>query len=727
MTNHLMITADDLFNYKDFIQVGKWGHSPFGIEVPLSNLARLEARSTIFRRASAVVPICSPSRASIMTGMSPADNGILNNYEWYEKVRPESLWTYQLRRAGYYVGTVGKIFHGYENQPDHVREALYDSAPFTPVWSPSGTATAWGGRGGGTGWDGDEDHYYDSMVANNTADFLTNVAPTLGGKPWHWEAGFHHPHLFWEQPNRIFAQVNVDDIIMPADWPLSWDLLPFPSDEIGMQKTWNDVHPSTWTQEQVQMWKLTVRNYIAAVIWMDDRLGLILDALEASPFNDDTLITFWSDHGYHLGDKGVWHKMTLWEEACNAPLMISAPGQTVSREVWTPVSLVDVGATVCDYLGVHTTAGNKSVSIRPLVDGATMPDRLILSFLFGSGVSGAVGDYRITTYQDGTTEYYNIITDPWLKTNLAGTGPGYAANLEWLFQEAYDWGVQMVEEGTTIRAGTPYAAYLGLNPSPTDLTSSFAIMGDQDVRGKSPGYQKMWAGFVDKWVGSGPKVVQMPPSVENMTTIGAVNNTTVHANDLSNDVTVGGDGQNNTVHLYGGDDTFTAQANTRVVVYGGSGNDILRGGNRADSLYGGPGDDQIRGNGGNDYIVGVAGNDTIFGGDGDDTIIADAGNDDIDPGAGSNTIIVTGGSHLLRPGGTSTRMVIQRTGESQLIGWFASSTIIDLSDWAPIQPVQVRQVGSHVHITAGMEQVVSQWSTVANVLPQITGVTVNVV
>lgn len=724
MTNHLMITADDLFNYKDFIQAGKWGYSPFGINVALPNLARLEARSTFFRRASATMPICAPSRASIMTGMSPAEQGTLDSKEWYEKVRPESLWTYQLRRAGYHIGTVGKIFHGYDNQPPHVREALYDSAPFTPVWNPSTVATKWGGGGGGNGWDGDEDQYYDSMVANTAVDFITNIAPTLGGKPWHFEAGFHHPHMSWDHPNRIFAQVSLDDIIMPTDWPLSWELLPFPRDTIGMNKTWSTPNPTTWTVEEIDFWKKTVRNYISAVIWVDEKLGEILDALEASPYNDNTLITFWSDHGYHLGDKGVWHKMTLWEEACNAPLLISAPGQTIGRDVWAPVSLVDVGPTVCDYLDVPYTTLVHGTSIRPLVEGGTMPERLILSFLFGSA-SGAVGDYRITAYQDGTTEYYNVITDPWLKTNLAGTGPNYADNLEWLLQTTWEWGIQLVEEGATIRPGSPFASYLGLNPSVTDVTNSFIVMGDLDARAKSPGYQRMWAMYPDRWTGDAPEV-RMPPTVKSLIVEGTMTDGSVHGNELSNVVTVT-DGSTNVVYLHGGNDVFGGYNSVRAVVYGGSGNDTITTGNLADTLVGGIGDDSLRANGGNDYLIGGAGNDTMLGLAGNDTIVADAGSDIIDAGTGADTIIVTGGSHILRIGDEAgDRIVINRTGEVQTVR--SSTTVtLDLTDWAGLQPVRVEQVGKHVHVTAGMEKVICEWTTAANLAARITGVTTNVI
>lgn len=725
MTNHLMIAFDDLFNYRDFLQSsGKWGMAPFGIEVPLPNLARLEARSTLFRRASAVVAVCAPSRAAILSGFSPPETGIFDLEDWTNYLKPEHLWTHKLRRAGYYMGTVGKIFHGYVPQKEGVYQALYDTEPFQVIWNPSGEATEWGGLYG-KGWDGDEDRYYDSMVAKTTTDFLLSYR---GDKPFHWECGFHHPHNPWYAPNRIFAALNLDDIIMPADWPLSWDILPFPAKYVGGGQQLGTPSPGTWDAEQIDWWKKSVRNYIAAVVWADEKLGEVLDALEASPFNDDTLITCWSDHGYHLGDKGVWHKFTLWEESCNAPFLISAPGQTTPREVWQPVSLVDLGATVCDYLGIADTAYRRSVSIRPLVEGETMPERMILSYHYGS-VSGAIGDWRVTAYQDGSCEYYNVMSDPWLTTNLAEIEPGFAEHLEMLLQTSREWGLQVVEEGATVLPGTPMASYLGWEPSDTDVTASFVIMGDMDTRAKSPGYQKVWIQNVPDW--TTVKVARIPAGAEDVMVLGSFDGSTLIANDLDNKINFRGvAGKDRVLYLGAGDDLVRDDTSAgRMVVYGGSGNDTIIGSSGAnwlqphDRLFGGTGDDFLDGGSGNDYLVGGAGNDTVIGGVGNDTIIADAGSDVIDAGIGNDRIEVTGGSHNITTGSGADVVVVMRTGQPQVITDLSSSDTLDLSDWAGIQPVLVRQVGASVEITAGLERITCQNTTVAAVRAVITGAT----
>lgn len=733
MTNHLMIAFDDLFQYKDFLQPGKWGYSPFGIELELPGLARLEARSTIFRRASAVIPVCGPSRASIMSGYSPYETGVFNNETWDDRIRPEQIWTYHLRRAGYWMGTVGKLFHGYNPVSSAVYSALYDSPPFVVRWNPSGPRTQWGGLSGG-GWDGQEDLYYDSMVVEYTKKFLESRSRDDG--PWHWEAGFHHPHNPWYAPNRIYSSLNLDDIILPVDWPLSWDLLPFVNDYIGMGKNISTSSPGTWTSDQVLYWKKSVRNYLAAIIWADEKLGEVLDALESSHFNDDTLITCWSDHGYHLGDKGRWHKFTLWEEACNAPFMISAPGQEVKRTVWDPVSLIDLGPTVCDFLGVDLPSHYRGVSLRPLVDGECMPERMIPSFNYGSA-SGAIGEWRVSVYQDETFEFYNVMTDPWLKDNIAIREPANNLFLRYrniLYETCREWGLDIVADGAILKPGTPFTSFLGWEPPKDAITNSVFIMGDVEVMARSPNYQRMYQ-MATIQRGADERCIKLPAGVGYIYMRNSTTGSTVVGNSEDNEIILSA-GINRIVHMGDGDDILTGAPGVkkgapggRILAYGGRGDDFIGGSNGEsweqphDTLYGGAGDDTLMGYAGNDYLDGGAGNDYLYGGTGNDTLVASSGNDTLIGGAGNDVLVVTGGSHVLTGGPDADTFIIMRTGEVQTITDLTEIDTLDLSDWACIQPVQLKQVARNVEISAAFEKIICLNQTVETVRLSIMGAT----
>lgn len=742
--NHLMIAFDDLFNYKDFIQAGgKWGHSPFGIDVPLPNFARLEARSTVFRRAAAVIPVCNPSRAAIMSGYSPYETGVFNVETEFDRVKPEQLWTYHLRKAGYWMGTVGKVFHGYVPLPNSIYAALYDSPRFNVRWTPSGEANRIEGLDNnvsGYGYVGQEKAYYDSMVVEYTHDFLTNTAPGIAatGRNWHWEAGFHHPHVPWAAPQRIFDATPVDDIIMPADWPLRWDLLPFANEFVGMGGQIGTESPGTWTPEYIEKWRQSVRSYIVAIKFADEKLGEVLDALEASPFNDNTLITCWADHGYHLGDKDRWHKFTLWEESCNTPFMVSLPGQTTTREIWDPVSLVDIGPTVCDVLGVDLPSHYRGVSLKPFCEGGTMERGMVPSFNYGSA-SGAIGPWRVSVYQDESFEFYNVMTDPWFKDNIALRDPTNALFLQYrnmLYETCRDWGLDLVTDGAILKPGTPFTSFLGWEPPKDAVTNSVFIMGDIEERGRSPNYQRMYQSATP-WRGVDQKVVRMPTGVGFLYMLHGTDGMTVEATDDHNRVVLSG-GRNRTVNLGDGDDTLSGHsddlvgsAGGRILAYGGRGNDWIGGSDGAnwdqphDTLYGGEGNDTLMGFSGNDYLDGGAGNDYLDGGTGNDTLVAGAGNDTLIGGGGTDLLIVTGGSHRLTGGGDADTFRIMRTGQVQTISDMASIDTLDLSDWAAVQPVTVTQAGSNVEVTAALERIVCLNSSAATVASRITGVTVN--
>lgn len=745
MTNVLEIAFDDLFQYKDFMQSGRWGTAPFGVNIPLPNFARLEARSTVFRRGAATIPVCNPSRASIMTGYSPYLTGVFNAEELEERIQPEQVWFYKLKQANYYIGTVGKMFHGYTPVNPKWYTAIYDNDPFVVRWNPAGEATDWGGMYGG-GFDGDEDRYYDSMVAEYTENFLAGDALTAAaqGRSWHWQAGFHHPHNPWVAPNRIFeAFPDLSELIIPTEWPLAWELLPFARDYVGMGQQIGTPSPSTWDPEFIIWWKESVRNYMVAVQWADECLGRVLDALEASPFNDDTIIVCWSDHGYHMGDKDRWHKFTLWEEACNAPFMISLPGQTVSRTIWDPVSLIDTGPTVLDYLNISPASDLQGVSILPYCEGGTMDRGMVPSFNFGSA-SGAIGPMRITVYADGSYEYYDTMEDPSQKNNLAltlpPTDPTFAEHKEMLNLTAKEWGLDLVSEGAILKPGTPFASYLGWEPNINSPVSSLFVIGDAvPENAHSPGYKQMYVDAVNglpEVPGSVAARIKVPAGMRTLVVLGSIGGSkVVEANDMPNNIVIPS-GTNRTVYAGDGDDTISGSVDDpeavgggRIIVYGGRGNDIIMGSDGAnwelphDSLYGGAGDDSLRGFAGNDYLEGGAGNDTIIGDSGNDTILADAGSDSINAGAGLDVIIVTGGSHTITGGADADTFVFKRTGQLQTITDFTSADTLDLADFAPIQPVTLTQTGSDVLLTSMAERILLKNTTVAVVGPRIIGAT----
>lgn len=731
MVNVLNIISDDLFQYRDFVKAsGRFGVAPFGVQLATPNLDRLAARSTTFRRASAIIAVCMPSRAAVMSGFSPAETGIWADSPYLnDRVKPEQQWLYALRQAGYHMESHGKVYHmgaGYQAPPAIYFERLYHNPPWSYQMKPNAAPdnTYDGVAGGGEAWTGHDTEFFDYQVATDAVNFLN----TPGHGDFYFECGFKAPHEGFDWPQRCFDAIPLENIIQPVDWPLSWNLLPFTANEMRDQGLLNPGHsefgpsPSTWTSTEITKWKNSVRNFLAGVLWLDEQLGRVLDALDASEYANNTMILLWSDHGYHLGDKGKFHKFDLWEEACNAVLMVSTPGQTTGQDVFDAVSLMDIGPTILDYVGLPIREGFRGISLRPYIEGVGIPtNRMVPSMWFGS-VSGSVGMKRITAYQDGTYEYYDLATDPWCANNLAPAGgPEFEAIREQLLTMARDWGVMLVEEGAAILPGSPVATIFGYDAKVADpITSNFYTLGDITARAESPNYKRMY-----KISKNGPaQEIHMPEGVSEFESVNTAQTLTIYGNSMDNVISTRRQPGSVSVTVYAGDGDDNVQIRGRnVFIFGGRGNDTARG--PGGYFEGGEGDDTLQTTGGNPWEVdGGPGNDSIATGAGNDTIHASAGSDTINAGADTDLIIVTGGSHLITLGGGNDTVQIFRTEQVQTITDLTASDTIDLSDWAAIQPVSVVQDGADVMVSAALERIVCQNVDAATVSGAITGATV---
>lgn len=688
-----------------------------GFDLP--NYRRIANLGTDFDYAYCVVPVCEPARTAVMTGMSPADTKSFDlSVGWSSLVHPRQLWLYRLKEAGYFLGTTGKIFHGYGPEPDWVYKELYDTPPFNrgPM-EPGNPLEDRGGMYGNVYVN--ETDWYDVNRANDAIKFLNEYQEA---KPFYYACGFHHPHNWWTTPVRIHDMINLDDVIIPEDWQGGFDTLPFVKQFMADGTTGFGTDPANWTPENTDFVRRTIRNFGAACLWMDEQLGRVYDALMASPHANNTIVTFYSDHGYHLADHEKWHKFTLYEQAACAPLMIKVPGQT-PRKVTSPVSHMDLGATILDLCGIGVPEGFRGESLAPWINGETPEGKLVLTFWYGS-VSGLFPDgKRVTVYQDASSEMFDIIADPWATTDISDTDPTFTERRSQLLRDSGDWGMLLVEQAIDTSRASNFQSFLGTNVTDARFATSFVALGDLSGKGRSPGYQKMYSqGMTEN------KRTKMPPHIEDFGFMGhASQETELIGNDGSNRVVMTssswkrvtmdlgeGDDENvdpgqNRLVVYGrsGNDILRAGNNPRNELYGGTGNDTLHGGTNIDSLYGGEGNDWIDGGGGNDYIIGGVGSDTIFGGAGNDTIVMDAGKDTATGGSGADTFVA------------------HRTGEVLTITDITTEDVLDLTAWAPIQPVKVTQSGPHVEVTAALEKVICQNALRSTVLACIKGVATN--
>ncbi len=182
------------------------------------------------------------------------------------------------------------------------------------------------------------------------------------------------------------------------------------------------------------LWQKAVRAYLASVSYADAQLGRLLDALDDSPYADNTIIVLWSDHGWHLGEKEHWRKATLWEQVTRVPLIIYAPGMATHRECKQPASLIDIYPTLIDLCSLPEIDVLEGESLVPqLID----PDqkRAVPAVTSITPEFHAVrdGQFRYISYGNGQEELYDHERDPEEWTNMADD-PAYKAVKEKLIK-----------------------------------------------------------------------------------------------------------------------------------------------------------------------------------------------------------------------------------------------------------------------------------------------------
>lgn len=225
---------------------------------------------------------------------------------------------------------------------------------------------------------------------------------------------------------------------MPFEIPQAWfDLYPLADVKLPVTKAndLDDAHDHgrrswhTWVAAN-QQWEKLMQGYLASISYVDNQLGRLLDALDASPMKDNTIIVLWSDHGFHIGEKENWEKFALWDQTSRVPLFIHAPGQ--SRDgvrTRQPATLTDLYPTLCELAGIPILAQCDGTSLVPQLKNPATPRATLslTSFKFAGepDASHAVSDprYRLIRYGNGFEELYDLETDPNEFTNRAGDSP----------------------------------------------------------------------------------------------------------------------------------------------------------------------------------------------------------------------------------------------------------------------------------------------------------------
>ncbi len=427
--NVLFIAVDDMNN-----DLGCYG----SLQVKSPHLDRLAARGVRFDRAYCQFPQCSPSRASLMTGLRPDQTRVFDLTYHFRQGLPDVVTLPQLfTRHGYYAARIGKIYH-YSNPGDIGASGLDDPASWQEVVNPAGrdktalepditNLTPQRGLGSSLSFlsdasGRDEDHT-DGKVATEAIRLLEKHR----GGPFFLAVGFYKPHSPYVAPKKYFDLYPVESIRLPREPADHLKSIPAPA--LASTK------PYPLLGVTVEEARRAKQAYYAAISFVDAQIGRVLTALDRLGLSDSTIIVFWSDHGYHLGEHGLWKKLSCFEESARVPLIIAAPGfKGAGQASPRPVELIDLYPTLADLAGLPPPANLPGASLRPLLDRPDAPwTRAAYTQVQRGewpGHSVRTGRWRYTEWDGGRrgVELYDHASDPREFTNLAAD-PRHAATV----------------------------------------------------------------------------------------------------------------------------------------------------------------------------------------------------------------------------------------------------------------------------------------------------------
>lgn len=411
--NVLFIVIDDLNN-----TLGCYGHET----VLTPNIDQLAADGIKFNHAYCNYAVCNPSRSSFLTGLRPETIGVLDNRIKLNSVRNDRITLPQLfRKNGYHAISIGKIFHGNAERNDPLawdeeyKFKATDLGRQGEGRNISNGALRWCNWLSAEGTDEDQE---DGQTAQKAIEFLESDHE----KPFFLAVGFAKPHDPFHAPKKYFDLYPIEDCdppALPEDWAPS-----YPHSLPGETPIFNK-----FTDQDKREF---LRSYYACTSFMDAQVGKVISALEESGMLDNTLIVFFGDHGYHLGEHNWWNKVTIYQKGQQAPMIIIDPdSENNGKETDAMIEFVDIYPTLaelCDLDSIPTYLQGKSYA--SILDNPDLSFRTEVNAIINRGemIGRTVknSQWRYIEWAEGEMgmELYDQVNDPGEYHDLAGD-PAY--------------------------------------------------------------------------------------------------------------------------------------------------------------------------------------------------------------------------------------------------------------------------------------------------------------
>ena len=407
--------------------IGAMGH-PL---VKTPNLDRLAQSGTVFINAYCNAPICVPSRASLATGRHAFETGHWDNCKPYCGATPS--WGHRLAATGKIAASIGKLHYRSEDDDNGFEPELLSMHVisgvgnlFTICRDPNPQARKFRSHILDAGAGTSTYTAYDAKITAQAVEWLRTYG-VQQDKPWSLLVSLVCPHPPWLAPKRFHDLYSPDEIELPLahsvdgrpSHPGLDDFRYFGAVQEGFSDS--ELHQVTAA-------------YYGLVSYLDDNIGQLLAALEASGLAASTRILYSSDHGESMGHKGMFGKQNMFEASVGVPMILAGADAPQAMKVDTPVQLIDVFPTVLDATGTPLTDEDRTLpgtSLFELVD-ETQPDRTILAEQHSAGAKSAVymvrhGNYKYVRYmEDYPAQLFDLDADPDERVDL-GSSPDHVS------------------------------------------------------------------------------------------------------------------------------------------------------------------------------------------------------------------------------------------------------------------------------------------------------------
>jgi len=433
--NVLLIMADQL--------AASWLPA-YGHElVQAPNITGLADAGVVFENAYCASPLCAPSRSALLAGRLPSRTRVYDNAA--ELPASEPTVTHHLRAAGYDTCLSGKMhFVGPDQLHGFERRLTTDVYPadldWTPDWRvPLTERLPWyhtmesvltpGVCAASMQMD------YDDEVAHRAVRRLRDLARGRE-RPFFLTVSFTSPHDPWELRPDYWERYDPAAIELPAVGPIARER----TDPHSLRlRDMCGIDEVALTDAQVRRAR---HAYYAAISYVDERIGEVLDELAATGLDDDTIVLFTADHGELLGERGLWYKMSFFEPSARIPLIVRGLGHAAGR-VAEPVSLLDLAPTLLDLCGLGQASAMSGRSLAPALRGEALePADVVAEYLAEGATSPVVmvrrGRHKLIRCEDDPDQLYDLDADPCELVNLAHAEPRRCAELRGEVERRWD-------------------------------------------------------------------------------------------------------------------------------------------------------------------------------------------------------------------------------------------------------------------------------------------------